>query len=143
MLCRKIKQFLSEKGKKDSQIQHFNIFFMSKSLSHGLFFISLLTECIKINPKEEIFMANKRTLKRAIHSICEGLFAEALAISLYGPEVVRENAEATLFSIVKLEDDYLCRISHPEPGMKPKAYFKDLGEKFSAQVSEILDQLNG
>ena len=32
--------------------------------------------------KEEIIMANKRTLKKAITFICEELFAEGVAISL-------------------------------------------------------------
>jgi len=88
-------------------------------------------------------MANKRTLKRAIHLVCEELFAECIAVSLYGTEAQRENAKALLFSIIKMEDKYVCRISHPEPGMTPKAYYKNLREKFSAQVSEILDQMNG
>ena len=84
-------------------------------------------------------MANKRTLKKAITFICEELFAEGVAISLYGP---RPNVEALLFSIVKMQANYIKRISHPEPGMKAKAYFKDLRENFSAQVGEISDQLN-
>jgi hypothetical protein len=88
-------------------------------------------------------MANKRTLKRAIHLVCEELFAECIAVSLYGTEAQRENAKALLYSIIKMEDKYVCRISHPEPGMTPKAYYKNLREKFSAQVSEILDQMNG
>ena len=88
-------------------------------------------------------MANKRTLKRAIHLICENLFAEAIALSLYGAEAQRESASALLYSIVKIEDDCIRRISHPEPGMKPGVYFKDLREKFSAQVSDIIDQMNG
>ena len=88
-------------------------------------------------------MANKRTLKRGIHLICEELFAEAVAVSLYGAEAQRESANALLFSIVKTEDECIRRVSHPEPGMKPKDYFKDLREKFSAQVSDIIDQMNG
>jgi hypothetical protein len=88
-------------------------------------------------------MANKRTLKRAIRLICEELFSEAVAVSMYGPESNKGNAEALLFSIIKLEDEYISRISHSEPGMKACQYYKDLREKFSAQVSDILDQLNG
>jgi hypothetical protein len=42
-----------------------------------------------------------------------------------------------------MEENYLGRISHQEPGMNPQTYFKDLREKFSAEVSEIVDQLNG
>lgn len=88
-------------------------------------------------------MANKRTLKRAIRGICEELFSEAVAVSMYGPKSIRSNAEALLFTIVRLEENYIGRISHPEPGMNPQLYFKDLREKFSAEVSEIVDQLNG
>ena len=88
-------------------------------------------------------MANKRTLKKCVHLICEELFAEGVALSLYGTDVQREGAQALLYSIVKIEDDCTRRISHPEPGMKPKLYFKDLREKFNAQVSDIIDQMNG
>ena len=88
-------------------------------------------------------MANKRTLKRAIHLVCEELFAEGIAVSLYGAEAQRENAKALLYSIIKMEDEYIRRASHPEPGMPATAYFKDLREKFSAQISDIVDQMNG
>ena len=87
-------------------------------------------------------MANKRTLKKCINLICEDLFAESVAVSLYGPENDRENAEAVLSSIVKMEDHYIKRISHPEPGIPAKKYYKDLREKFSSQVNEILEQIN-
>ena len=88
-------------------------------------------------------MANKRALKQAIHLVCEELFAEGIAVSLYGTEAQRESAKALLYSIIKMEDEYVRRISHPEPGMAPQDYFKNLREKFSAQVSDIVDQLNG
>lgn len=87
-------------------------------------------------------MANKRTLKKSINDICEDLFTECVAVSLYGPESNRENAEALLFSVVKLEDHYIRRVSHPEPGISPKDYYKDLREKFNEQITEILDQIN-
>ena len=87
-------------------------------------------------------MANKRSLKKNINLICEELFAECVAVSLYGTENNKDNAEALLFAIVKLQNEFISRVSHPEPGMEPKTYFKDLREKFSGQVSEILDQIN-
>ena len=87
-------------------------------------------------------MSNKRKLKKGIQLICEDLFAECVAANLYGPETNKENGDALLFSIVKMQDNYINRISHPEPGMQAKVYYKDLREKFSAQVSEILDQIN-
>lgn len=87
-------------------------------------------------------MANKRTLKRTINLICEELFSECIAASLYGAENHEENAEAVLFSIVKLQSETISRVSHPEPGMAPKLYFKDLREKFAARASELADQVN-
>jgi hypothetical protein len=87
-------------------------------------------------------MANKRTLKRSINLICEELFAECVAISLYGPSHDKENQDALLFSIIKMQNNYICRVGHPEPGMKANLYYKDLREKFSAEVEDIVNQIN-
>ena len=87
-------------------------------------------------------MANKRSLKKAINLICEELFTEGVAASLYGNEVSKENTEALLVAVVKTQRNFISRVSHPEPGIKASAYYKDLREKFAAQVSEIVDQIN-
>ena len=87
-------------------------------------------------------MANKRTLKRAINGICDELLAEGIAASLYGTNKDTGNADALLFSILKLQASFIARVSHQEPGMTAKEYFKDLREKFAAQVSEIADQID-
>ncbi|MBQ9668940.1 MAG: hypothetical protein IJV45_09420 [Prevotella sp.] len=87
-------------------------------------------------------MANKRSLKRAINAISEELFVECVAASLYSPESHQDDAEALLTSIIKMQADFTTRVSHAEPGMKPKLYYKDLREKFTAQVSDIVDQIN-
>lgn len=85
-------------------------------------------------------MANKRSLKRSITLISEELFAECVAASLYGQNP--ESAEALIFSIIKMQDHFIRRISHPEPGIPARVYYKDLREKFAAQVGEIIDQIN-
>ena len=54
----------------------------------------------------------------------------------------QQQAESVLNAIAKIEVDFIGRISHPEPGMAPKAYYKELREKFAAQAQELLDQLN-
>ena len=87
-------------------------------------------------------MANKRTLKKQINLICEELFVDFVAASLYGNSPNQSEAEAVLFSIVKLRNNYISRISHPEPGMPARKYYQDLKEQFSKQVSEILDHIN-
>ena len=79
-------------------------------------------------------MANKRTLKKNIDLICSSLFADVVAVSLYGTEAQQQQAEALLNTIAKMEVDYLGRVCNPEPGMKPKDNFKELREKFSSQV---------
>lgn len=87
-------------------------------------------------------MANRRTLKRNINLICEELFAECVAVSLYSTKTNKENVEALLHTIVKLCNESICRVSNPEPGMSPKVYFKDVTEKFDISVNEIIDQIN-
>ena len=87
-------------------------------------------------------MANKRTLKSCIKLITEELFAEAVAAALYGNEPNQDNTEALLFSIIKTQNDYISRISHPEPGIAANVYYKDLREKFYAEVGDIVDQIN-
>lgn len=88
------------------------------------------------------FMANKRLLKKRINLICEELFVDFVAASLYGNTPNRQGTEAILFSIAKLQNNYISRISHPEPGMPAAQYYRDLKEHFSKQVSEILDQIH-
>lgn len=84
---------------------------------------------------------NKRSLKKAINGICDEILAEAVALSLYGSNRNQENDDALLNSIFKLREDFVSRISHPEPGMKKQEYYKDLREKFITQAQEIADQL--
>ncbi len=87
-------------------------------------------------------MSNKRDLKRTINYICGDLFTEGVAASLYGTHHDADNAEAILSSILIMHSNYIRRVSHVEPGMPAKVYFKDLTDKFRQEVDEIIDQLN-
>lgn len=87
-------------------------------------------------------MANKRVLKRSINRVCEELFAESVAVSLYGLANSQENHDALFFSIIKMQAHYISRVGHPEPGMKAGRYYKDLKEKFTAEVEGIVNQIN-
>jgi hypothetical protein len=77
-----------------------------------------------------------------INLVCEELLIECVAASLYGNEKNKDNAEALMFSILKLQSNFICRVSHPEPGMSARQYYKDLREKFVAAVSEKADQVH-
>jgi hypothetical protein len=111
-----------------------------KVIVYRFFLVTLTTKEIIIILLEEKTMASKRQLKQRIDLICEELFAECIAASLYGQN--RDSAEALIYSTIKMRNNYIRRVSHPEPGMSAKVYYKDLKEKFAAQASEILDQLN-
>ena len=87
-------------------------------------------------------MSNKRDLKRTINYICGDLFTEGIAASLYGENRDNDNTEAILTSILVMHSNYIIRVSHVQPGMPAKVYFKDLKDKFSKEVNEIVDQLN-
>ena len=85
-------------------------------------------------------MANRRTLKRNINLVCEEIFAECMALSLYGRN--RDGGQALFMSIFKMQNDFIRRVSHVEPGKKAKDYFRNLRDSFVAQADEIIDQIN-
>ncbi len=86
-------------------------------------------------------MASRRTLKKNIHVICEALFAECVAVSLYSGKSDDDNTSALLMAVIKMQNNYISRVSHAEPKMPAKAYYKDLIEKFNSETSEIIDQI--
>lgn len=86
-------------------------------------------------------MANKRNLKKKINYICSEIFAECIATSLYSGKPDNDNVKALLSSILIIRSNYVRRISHPEPGMPAKLYYKDLIEKFNKETSEVIDQI--
>jgi len=46
-----------------------------------------------------------------------------------------------LTSIITTHADFIRRISHPEPGLPQRQYYKNLIVEFNEQVSEIIDQI--
>lgn len=65
-------------------------------------------------------MANKRDLKRTINYITSDMFAECVAASLYSSKPAAEDVDGILTAIVMIRTDFICRVSHPEPGMEQK-----------------------
>lgn len=86
-------------------------------------------------------MAKKRDLKQKINYICGELFAEVIAASLYGTSGKTESTQALLSSIIITRNDFVQRVSHPQPGMPPKAYYDRLVKDFDNRVSDIIDQI--
>ena len=62
--------------------------------------------------------------------------------TLYGNDKHKKGDDTLLFSIMQMQRNYTCRVSHPEPGMPAKRYFQDLRQKFAAEVSETVDHID-
>lgn len=73
--------------------------------------------------------------------ICSELFAEGVAASLYSHSANRDNTNALLASVINIQNDFVRRISHPEPGMKAKVFYTQLIKDFNNTVSEVIDQI--
>ncbi len=86
-------------------------------------------------------MANKRNLKRQINCVCGDLFAECVASSIYNAKENDDNVKNLLASILIIHNNYISRVSHPEPGMTAAAYYRDLQKCFNSEVTEIGDQI--
>lgn len=86
-------------------------------------------------------MANKRDLKRTINYITSELFAECVAASLYNGKPDQNEVDGILSAIVMTNTDFIKRVSHPEPGLKQGAYYKQLIIDFNKQTSELIDQI--
>jgi len=87
-------------------------------------------------------MAKVRILKRKINNACTELFTECVIASQFGGKANRENVNAILTSIIETNNDYIKRVSHPEPGMTAKAYYKYLKTHFNKTMLELIDQLS-
>ena len=87
-------------------------------------------------------MSNKRNLKRSINVICDELFAECVAASLYGGANEKADVESLLVSVAAMRDDFISRLSHPEPGVPQKEYFRKLIQDFTEHVNEMADHIN-
>ena len=86
-------------------------------------------------------MAKRKDLKSIVSDTCADLVAEVVAVSLYDGKANHDNVLSIISSILKVRNVYVKRISHPEPGMEPKEYFKKITEDFVKEVDEIADQI--
>ena len=87
-------------------------------------------------------MGSKRNLKKALNYACSEAFAECMVASfLTDDKEKKEQAEVVLVSILKIHDDFVRRVSHPEPGLKTSKYYNLLKEDFNKAMIEIADHI--
>ena len=87
-------------------------------------------------------MAKRKDHKRNVSDTCADQVAEVVALSLYEGKANHDNVLSIISSILKVRNDYVKRISHPEPGMEPKVFFNKITEDFVKEVDEIADQIS-
>lgn len=86
-------------------------------------------------------MANKRQLKKTINMVTGDLLVECIATKYIKKESRQEDVDNVMVGILRMQDDFICRVSHPEPGMPAKQYFKALRDDLAKQADAIVNQL--
>ncbi len=86
-------------------------------------------------------MANKRDLKQTINYVCAELLSETFVAGMLEKNIENDSIDNLLNAIIRMNRDYIRRISHPQPGMNRKAYFRDLINGFNQQVDETIDMI--
>ena len=84
-------------------------------------------------------MANKRNLKKGINYVASDLFLECIVLKQI------KKADATkvdemLADILYLQNEFLARAGHPEPGCVKK-YYRKLSEDFANEVGNIIRRM--
>lgn len=84
-------------------------------------------------------MATRRQLKKAIHAISESLLLDALSLCMI-EETNQEAAHQIINDITSMEQDFIQRISHTEPGAV-NLFYKKLAEEFLKNTSDIAERI--
>ena len=82
----------------------------------------------------------RKDLKKHINYLCGELLAECIAAAQFTSKDNLQDTENVMLSILKMQDDWICRLSHVEPG-STKLFFKKLKEDMKRQTDEIIDQI--
>ncbi len=82
----------------------------------------------------------RKNLKKHINYLCGELLAECMAASGYTRKDNKQDVENVVLGIMKMQNDWICRLSHVEPG-STKLFFKKLKEDMQKRTDEIVDQI--
>lgn len=84
-------------------------------------------------------MANKRELKKSINYIAGELFLECLVIRTF-KKAEDTKTDEILADILNLQNEFLARTNHPQPGCV-KAYYRKLHSDFAEAVDAIINKI--
>ena len=85
-------------------------------------------------------MAKRRELKKNVNYIAGELFSECLINSKFIPGTDKKKADELMVEIMKMQDEFISRNSHTEPG-NVKGFYKKFRSDFNAKVNEIIDAI--
>lgn len=85
-------------------------------------------------------MASRRKLKKNVNYIAGELFTECLINSNFVPGTDKVKADELMTEILQMQDEFLSRLSHTEPG-NVKGFYKKFYIDFNAKVNEVIDAI--
>ena len=85
-------------------------------------------------------MANRRNLKKQVNYIAGELFTECMINSLFVPGTDKTKADELLADILEMQQEFISRISHTQPG-QVKQFYKKYHQDFNARIKTIIDNI--
>ena len=83
---------------------------------------------------------SRRELKKNVNYIAGELFTECLINSMFIPGTDKVKADELMAEVLKMQDEFVTRISHTEPG-NVKGFYKKFRADFNAKVNEIIEAI--
>ncbi len=85
-------------------------------------------------------MASRKNLKKRVNYISGELFTECLVNSLYVPGTDKVKADELMGDILVLQQEFISRISHTQPG-NVKEFYAKFRKDFTARVDAVIDSI--
>ena len=82
----------------------------------------------------------RKDLKKHINYLCGELLAECMAAADYSSKDNKQDVENVMLSILKMQNDWITRLSHVEPG-STQLFFQKMKEDMQKWTDEIIDQI--
>ena len=98
------------------------------------------TSIFYYSPLNVKIMASRRELKKNVNYIAGELFTECLINSMFIPGTDKDKADELMSEVLKMQDEFVTRISHTEPG-NVKVFYKKFRADFNAKVNEIIEAI--
>ena len=85
-------------------------------------------------------MSKRRNLKKAINMLGADLLIECIAVAENSPHASHEDVENIAQSILMMNNDFICRLSHVDK-KNTRAYIRKLKDDLSVCANQIIDQI--